>query len=254
MAPRRTHPAWGEAGFTCPLCHYHAQQRWYSLMARGKESERRAVLVEPDHPRFWSEADHRSVFGDTEEPLAEVALAAFGGGTLIANLFVSECTKCKRLAVWAHDRVLYPRTSAAPPANDDLPGDVRADYEEAAMIMDDSPRAAAALLRLALQRLCEGLGAKGDSLNDYITKWAATGLDPRVEKALDSVRVVGNHAVHPGRIDLGDARATVETLFSLVNYIAEKAISEPRRVDEFFDKTVPPDERARIGKRRRPPR
>ena len=64
---------------------------------------------------------------------------------------------------------------------------------------------------------------------------------------------MGNNAVHPSVIDLDDDAETVETLFFLVNYVTDKKISEPGRVNRFFDRTVPADEKAKIARRDRPP-
>ena len=57
----------------------------------------------------------------------------------------------------------------------------------------------------------------------------------KVQEALDSVRVIGNDAVHPGTIDLNDDRDTSNQLFRLVNFIAHKMITEPREIDEIYN-------------------
>jgi hypothetical protein len=138
--------------------------------------------------------------------------------------------------------------SEASPANPDLPEDVRRDYDEASTILDLSPRGAAALIRLGIQKLCKELGQPGKNINADIKALVAGGLDPRVQRALDAVRVIGNNAVHPGQIDLRDDRATAESLFRLMNLIAEKMISEPKHVDEVYA-ALPEDARAAIEKR-----
>ena len=82
--------------------------------------------------------------------------------------------------------------------------------------------------------MCKHLGERGKNINDDIGSLVTKGLDVRVKQALDVVRVIGNDAVHPGQIDLRDDRATAESLFGLVNLIAEKTISEPKHVEELF--------------------
>lgn len=49
------------------------------------------------------------------------------------------------------------------------------------------------------------------------------------------MRVIGNDAVPPGRIDLRDDPETVNKLFRLVNFIAHKTITEPREIEEIYN-------------------
>ncbi|RUW71029.1 MAG: DUF4145 domain-containing protein [Mesorhizobium sp.] len=130
---------------------------------------------------------------------------------------------------------MWPAATDAPDPNPDLPDDVRADYDEAGLVLNTSPRSAAALLRQAVQRLCAHLGEKGKNIDADIAALVQQGLDKRIQKALDIVRVVGNNAVHPGQIDLKDDRATAEKLFGLVNLIADTLISQPKHIDAMFD-------------------
>ena len=129
-----------------------------------------------------------------------------------------------------------------------MPEDIRLDYDEASRILELSPRGAAALLRLALQKLCKELGQPGENINDDIKALVANGLDPIIQQALDSVRVIGNKAVHPGEIDLRDDRATAESLFGILNLIVERMISVPNHVKELYE-TLPETERQKIEKR-----
>jgi len=70
----------------------------------------------------------------------------------------------------------------------------------------------------------------------------------QIQQALDIVRVVGNHAVHPGKIDLKDDKATVVRLLELVNLIAEQMISQPKHVKAMFD-SLPDEQRQQIERR-----
>ena len=80
-----------------------------------------------------------------------------------------------------------------------MPEDVRADFLEAASIVDASARGAAALLRLCIQKIVMALGGRGNNLNEDIGNLVEQRLIPQsIQQALDVVRVVGNNAVHPG--------------------------------------------------------
>ena len=54
-------------------------------------------------------------------------------------------------------------------------------------------------------------GVLGELERDDFT-CPAEGLPSTIQRALDILRVTGNNAVHPGRIDLRDDRATAELL------------------------------------------
>lgn len=166
----------------------------------------------------------------------------------VANLSISKFYNCNDVVIWIYNRLIWPRQGMAPLPNPDLPEDVREDYEEASTILDLSPRGAAALLRLGIQKVCKHLGEPGDNINDDIAALVRKGLDRRVQQALDVVRVVGNNAVHPGQIDLKDDRATAEKLFGLVNLIAEIMISQPKHVASMYD-SLPEAARKAIEKR-----
>ena len=75
------------------------------------------------------------------------------------------------------------------------------------------------------------------------------GLPVKVQQALDTVRVVGNNAVHPGQLDLRDDIATATSLFGLVNLIAEVLISQPKHVEEMYRSLLPESQRDAIDRR-----
>ncbi|MDI4236793.1 DUF4145 domain-containing protein [Bradyrhizobium sp. Arg237L] len=139
------------------------------------------------------------------------------------------------MAVWVFDKIVWPATSSLITPHEDMPPDVRLDFLEAVAIVDTSPRGAAALLRLAVERLMPHLDAKAKNINASIGLLVAKGLDPRIQKALDVLRVIGNEAVHPGQIDLNDDKATALKLFDLVNLIVQALISTPKQINSMFD-------------------
>ena len=164
------------------------------------------------------------------------------------DVWVAQCRRCSKFSVWALEALVFPRTSVAPAPNADLSEDVGRDYQEAADILEVSPRGSAALLRVALQKMCRELGESGDNLNDDIARLVKRGLPARAQQALDVVRVVGNNAVHPGQIDLRDDRDTALALFGLVNLVADVMITQPRDIEQLYG-SLPQSTRDAIERR-----
>lgn len=98
-----------------------------------------------------------------------------------------------------------------------MPKDIAEIYNEAASIYSLSPRSSAALLRLALQMLLKHLGEKGDNTNNDIGNLVKKGLPKIVQQATDTIRYIGNQAVHPCIIDFNDNDDTAKTLFEIMN-------------------------------------
>ena len=116
-----------------------------------------------------------------------------------------------------------------------MPESVKQLYNEAGLIYNKSPRAACALLRLAIDRLCNELGETDRDINKNIGALVKKGLPETVQKALDVVRVVGNKAVHPGQIAFDvDDKATATMLMRLLNIIVERMITEPKEIGSLY--------------------
>lgn len=198
-----------EEAFNCPHCNAYAQQTWKEVLCSREGG-----------PGF---------------PVME-------------NLEMAVCTHCDNYTLWHFEKMIYPEDSGVQPPNPDLRDEIKGDYLEAKSIANKSPRGAAALLRLCIQKLCEQLGEKGENLNDDIAKLVKKGLPARIQEALDIVRVIGNNAVHPGRIDVKDGRDTAMKLFELVNLIADVMITKPKQVEELYQ-SLPKSQLEAIQKR-----
>jgi hypothetical protein len=145
--------------------------------------------------------------------------------------------------------MVYPRAASAPDPNEDLPAEVMVDYCEAVEIVGRSPRGAAALLRLCVQKLCVHLGQPGRNINDDVKSLVASGqLRPMITQAMDTVRIAGNEAVHPGELNLDDDPELVQSLFEFVNLIAEEAITGPAKVQAMYNR-LPDEKRAAVDRR-----
>lgn len=199
-------PKLGKGEYNCPHCNVYAKQFYGHIQSFSSLGWNHVIVT--NHANF-------------SEPLPK-------------DWIVTKCHHCQGITLWRGMNMIYPKKLIAPPPNPDLVEEIKTDYLEAANILAESPRAAAALLRLALQKLCIQLNEKGENINEDIKNLVAKGLNPLVQKSLDALRITGNNAVHPGEINLSEEPERVEKLFELINFIASKMITEPREIEGFY--------------------
>jgi len=202
-------PYWEGSAFNCPFCKAYANQTWFDI-------------------DYYESGYYRD-------------LARAGSK-------VCRCEHCKKFSIWHEWKMIYPEFSGVEPPNTDLNEDIKRDYLEAALILQKSPRGAAALLRLAIQKLMIQLGEKGKDLNTDIANLVKKGLPVKVQQSLDALRVIGNEAVHPGELNLKDDVETASSLFKLINFIAEKMITEPKEIEAIYNK-IPESKKKQINER-----
>lgn len=210
-------PQFDLKSFHCPLCSVLSEQTW----AKGVSGQ--YLKIHPNGQQGWETY-------------------------VLTNFASAKCSHCDGISVWLDKKMVYPLSGNVEMANIDLPDDIKNDYNEAKDIVNISPRGSSALLRLAIQKLCGHLGEKGKSINDDIANLVKKGLPIQLQQALDSVRVIGNHAVHPGVIDLDDKPETAYALFSFVNIICDYFITQPKKINEVFS-NLPQKDRDNIAKR-----
>lgn len=214
MAQKYTDPNWDKDSFTCPHCNtlslMHFLRVNYSEMDYG----------------FANKKDNRCD----------------------SWVGIATCYNCKKKIIWVNNHYVYPDITAEE-ANPDMPESVKQLYNEAGLIYNKSPRAACALLRLAIDRLCNELGETDRDINKNIGALVEKGLSKTVQQALDVVRVVGNKAVHPGQImyDVDD-KGTATMLMHLLNIIVKSMITEPNEIDSLYQ-GLPESVRESIEKR-----
>lgn len=239
-------PSINSTGFNCPHCGVLTSQEWYRLYAADTDTESRLPLV-PDaewrseltNDLDFPEETKRSLMSWADRMQSGlVFFEEFRDGKYVRieanNIWLSSCYNCRKIAVWIHDQLAFPAAREADAPNQDMPEEVIRDFEEARTIVGRSPRGAAALLRLCIQKLCKALGEKGANVDADIASLVKKGLNPLVQRSLDVVRVVGNDSVHPGTMDLNDDRDTALKLFKLVNLIAEQMITIPKSIDSLY--------------------
>lgn len=172
----------------------------------------------------------------------------------------STCDSCQHLEIWmkklevyypeeyeelgkdpefsfTDELLIYPKEDpTAPIPIQDMPEDVKNVFKESASVISLSPRASAALSRLAVDMLLPHLGESTGDINMRIGNLVKKGLPTEIQQALDSLRVIGNNAVHPGEIDLKDDKQTSIALLELLNFIVEDRITKPKKISSLYNK------------------
>lgn len=263
MTTKSNPPSINEQAFDCPHCGAYTTQYWFHVLSNGTKDNSTPFI--PDNEDRECINEDKIIPEDVKNERLEWCDKMDSGliffdkrginypGYSVENIHLSKCYHCKKIAVWIHGNLIFPNEKIGVVPNQDLPDEILRDFEEARSILGLSPRGAAALLRLCVQKLCIHLGEKGKKIDDDIASLVAKGLDPLVQKSLDIVRVIGNEAIHPGVIDLKDDRDTASQLLNLINSIADQMISHPQQVKAMYKK-LPESKRAAIEKRNEKPK
>jgi hypothetical protein len=185
--------------FHCPHCGIYAKQDWHNV-AKGAIFDR--------------------------------GLGFYEG--FIPDLYMSLCSQCGKYALWLNDKIIYPPLSIASWPTEDMPLNVKEDFLEARNIVNSSPKAAAALLRVCLQNLMIHLGESGRNMDLDVLSLIKKGLPEKLRDQFRAVRATGVNAVRPGEINSADEVETAVALFNLINMIVESSISQRRKVNLLY--------------------
>lgn len=149
-----------------------------------------------------------------------------------------KCFGCDQWSTRIGGRLVDPVAVVGPPPHEMLTGQALDFYEQARAIAARSPRGAAAMLRLTLQVLVTELVPEERDLNRAIGILVDRGLHPDAQRAMDVLRVRGNHAAHPSDVDFEREPELLPALFVLVNTVVEQMISEPASLYEALPEGV----------------
>lgn len=200
-------PQYKKSAFTCPDCSIFSKHDWTS------------TLVNETYGQFTG---HLGMIGEKQT---------------ISNLDLCKCEQCGYISFWYKEKLIWPLNTGVETPLEEMPEDIRELYKEASSIVELSPKESCAILRLALQKLCNRLAGQDEKkkIDGAIKKLVEKGLPSTLQKAMDTVRIVGDEAVHPGEINVDDNKELAIAMFRLMNIIIEKMIVEPKEIDNLYN-------------------
>jgi len=217
------------SSFTCPRCGKDAFHVVTDLNVR---------VSGPSGWQFPAFDDREKAFEVTGDHLR--VLPVPNGDPL--DWFASVCVACSQGCVWRGDQLIYPQVSQVAEPHPEMPEAARELYNEAALVLPVSRRAAAALARAALERLLRALpGAEAGARLDELIAALAPQVSHKLWQTLTALRYLGNDTLHnETKSELvalyldGDAAAVVEPIFGAINLIFEEVIVQPRIADDLY--------------------
>lgn len=231
MNSKQILPEFEKTGFSCPHCHFNAHQVW----------SRNFVYNNYLMSQFAFEQEQEKCAEFGEELAKEVAQAqdiALEG----KKLCIAVCQQCDDFSIWLEHKgkamMVYPDTTIEP-LSEHVNEEIRELFLEAATIYTRSPRAANALLRLVVEKLCKQILGFSDNfpnkpnlhkMIDLISKEYKIKIE--LVKAMENTRTLGNESAHGGIIDLDDIDDPLD-IFLLVRYIVQHCV-----VDEIEAKRI----------------
>ena len=203
-------PAIDQLAFTCPYCNALAKQFWFSVHADPLKSDEKPVVATAETVKTLTFSNGNLEEAERDRKLKWAEQMASGRPFLevhrefrnrdVQNVSISYCFSCNEMCLWVYDQLVWPRRAGDPEPKLHAQPNVRREYEEAGQTLEASPRGAAALLRLAIEKLCKELGVSGEGLKDDIAFFVREDVDARVQKVLDAARIIESNAVRPGPI------------------------------------------------------
>ena len=206
MNSQNMEPQLGAESFSCPHCNVVAHQDWFSLFLKP-ENANDVDFLTPETVTARTLVQGKDEWNDIKEIDEFVERLKKNEVTyvyqkhsqsvkaMMANLHVSGCHSCNGFALWVGNRLVFPYNVEKTP---DL---IQGDLEEAAAILNQSPRGATALMRVCIQKLVPLLQQDGNYLNDYISSLVREALEVELQQSMEVLQVLRNDPGQPSNLD-----------------------------------------------------
>jgi len=240
-------PKYKSNHFQCPHCQVSSQQTWFDVDSASDAANNILNHVFYDYRTQIQDYQQKAIQSFMQ--LVKDANKRHMHEFVPESFSVATCSSCNNISLWVNQEIVYPKKTNIAPPNEDMEDKIKELYIEASLIVIDSPKGATALLRLALQLLLKQLGKSGKNINNDIKELVSDGLSPKIQQALDLLRVIGNNAVHPGQINLDDDSTIAFKLFHILNFIVDEMITKPKELELLYSDIIPEETKEHINQR-----
>ena len=235
MNSQNIEPQFGVESFSCPHCNVVAHQDWFSLFLKP-ENANDVDFLTPETVTVRTLVQGKNEWNDIKEIDEFVERLKKNEVTYVyqkhsqsvnakmANLHVSGCHSCNGFALWVGDRLVFPYNVETTP---DL---IQEDFEEAAAILNQSPRGATALMRVCIQKLVPLLKQDGKYLNDYISSLVRKALEVEIQQSMEVLQVLRNESGQPRSLETHEDKEMALRFFDSLKAVLERRML--KRSDE----------------------
>lgn len=204
-------PEINKLAFNCAICGAFAQQEW----SLGKGYDKLLATVQGGIK--W-----------TQE---------------LRGFSFSQCSHCHNHSIWnmKTNSLIFPKNTSRNFDLTEIPKDLAEDYEEACLVIFDSPKASAALSRRCLQAILREQGFTNKSLAQEIQDVIDSNkLPSHISDSLDAIRNIGNFAAHPMKdtnsgevvpVEAGEAEWNLDVIESLFDFFYNQPAKMQARKD-----------------------
>jgi hypothetical protein len=233
MASHDVEPQLGAESFSCPHCNAVAHQDWYSLFLKPENAAEVGVLT-PEAVTVSTlrqgeaQRDNIKEIEQFIERLKKTQLTyeyqkhPHPLKVKMANLHISNCHNCNGFSLWVSGLLVYPTKL------DKTPELVDEDVEEAAVVLNKSPRGATALMRVCIQKLVPLLEENGKELNQRVSSLVRKGLEMEIQQAMDVLEVLRSDSAQLNPLESQADRETALRFLDSLKEVLERRMSQNR--------------------------
>jgi hypothetical protein len=233
MASHDVEPQLGAESFSCPHCNAVAHQDWYSLFLKPENAAEVGVLT-PEAVTVSTlrqgeaQRDNIKEIEQFIERLKKTQLTyeyqkhPHPLKVKMANLHISNCHNCNGFSLWVSGLLVYPTKL------DKTPELVDEDVEEAAVVLNKSPRGATALMRVCIQKLVPLLEENGKELNQRVSSLVRKGLEMEIQQAMDVLEVLRSDSAQLNPLESQADRETALRFLDSLKEVLERRMSHNR--------------------------